>query len=143
MTETLDHPATATATPQATMSELVSGILGDAQNLVRQQVVMLRSELKEDIRRSTSAAKYMGIGIGTASVGGLFLAVAVVHLLAWLMPTLPIWACWAIAGGLLVAGGLVLLVVGKRIFDSFNPLPDKTFNALQENVSWITTKHPN
>jgi len=36
-------------------------------------------------------------------------------------------------------GGLIALFAGKRIFDSFNPLPDKTFNALQENLSWNTT----
>jgi Putative Actinobacterial Holin-X, holin superfamily III len=145
MPDTLTLPTntpTPTDAPQPTMSELVAGILTDAQTLVRQQAVMLRAELKEDIRRTSSAAQYMGVGAATAGLGGLFLAVALVHLLAWLVPSLPYWAAWAITGGLLVAGGLVAIYLGKAAFQRFNPLPDKTLNALQENVSWITTKRP-
>jgi hypothetical protein len=126
---------------QPSLTELVSGIVTDAQTLLRQQVVMLRSEFREDMRRTKEAAKYMGIGATVATVGTLFLLVALVYLLQWLTaPHLPEWACWAIVGGVLAVGGLIAMYAGKRIFDSFNPLPDKTANALQENVSWITSR---
>ena len=126
---------------QPSLTDLVSGIVSDAQTLLRQQVVMLRSEFKEDMRRTKEAAKYVGIGAGVAAVGGLFLVVSLVYLLHWLAaPHLPEWACWGIVGGVLAVGGLIAMYVGKRIFESFNPLPDKTVNALQENVSWITNR---
>lgn len=133
---------TATATgDQPSLTDLVSGIVSDAQTLLRQQVVMLRSEFKEDMRRTKEAAKYIGLGATVAAVGGLFLVVSLVYLLLELTaPRLPEWACWAIVGGVLVGGGLIAMYVGKRIFESFNPLPDKTVNALQENVSWITNR---
>jgi len=128
------------ATPHPSATELVSGIVSDAQTLLRQQVVMLRAEMKEDMRRTKEAAKYMGFGATMAAVGGLFLLVGVVALLQWLAPGLPQWACWAIVGGVLVVGGLVAVYAGKRVFDSFNPLPDKTAHALQENLSWIANR---
>jgi hypothetical protein len=141
-TLTLSHP-TPTDTPQPSLTELVSGILTDAQTLVRQQADMLRAELKEDVRRTATAAQYMGVGAAAAALGGLFLCVALVELLAWLVPAMPYWAAWAIVGGLLVVGGVIAIYAGRAAFRRFNPLPDKTLNALQENVSWVTTKHPN
>ena len=47
-------------------------------------------------------------------------------------------ASWGIIGGTVVVLGIIAAVVGGRILASYNPLPDKSFNALQENVSWIT-----
>jgi len=38
--------------------------------------------------------------------------------------------------------GVIGLLVGKRIFEHNNPLPDKTLHALEENLSWIA-KHRN
>ena len=36
--------------------------------------------------------------------------------------------------------GLIGLFAGRRIFQKNNPLPDKTLNALEENVSWIANR---
>lgn len=129
-----------TAAQQPSMTELVSGIVSDAQTLIRQQVAMLRTEIKEDMRRTKDAAKYMGLGAALAALGGLFLVISLVYLIQWLAPTLPLWACWAIVGGVLVVGGLIAAYAGKRIFDSFNPLPDKTAEALEENLTWIANR---
>jgi len=123
---------------QPTMTELVSGILNDAQTLIRQQLDMLRVEFKEDLRRTKDAVKYIGVGIGLLTVGTLFLTISLVFLLKWLVPQLPDWACWAIVGGVITGLGVAAVYAGKRIFDSFNPLPDKSMHALQENVTWLT-----
>ena len=129
-----------TVTHQPSMTELVSGIVSDAQTLIRQQVSMLRTEIKEDMRRTKEAAKYMGFGAGLAALGGLFLVISLVYLLNWLAPALPEWACWAIVGGVLFVGGAGAMYAGKRIFDSFNPLPDKSAQALEENLTWIANR---
>jgi hypothetical protein len=135
-TNTLPTP-TQTATGQPTLSELVSGILSDAQRLFRQQVDMVRAEVKEDLRKTRQAAQYLGIGVGIATLGLIHLTVAAVYLLNYLAPDLPLWACWAIVGGVAAVAGGVAIYAGTRILAENNPLPDKSFNALTENVSWI------
>src|SRR5262249_11004470 len=99
------------------------------------------AEVREDIRRTKSAIKYLGLGAIGVLVGALFLLVAAPLVLNWLF-NLPSFAGWAIIGGTLLILGAIALFVGKRAFDHFNPLPDKTLNALEENLSWIT-KHRN
>jgi len=124
--------------PSPSVTELVSGIINDAEKLFKQQVEMVRVEVRDDLRRTKEAAQYIGVGIGITAVGGLFLMIALVFLLKSLVPSLPEWACWAIVGGVFLIGGVVVAYVGKRIFDSFNPLPDQSAEALQENISCLT-----
>jgi hypothetical protein len=48
------------------------------------------------------------------------------------------WASWAITGGIFVALGTALASTSYILLERFNPLPHKTFNALQENLKWKT-----
>lgn len=141
MTETtpregLDRGAPAT---QSSLTDLVSGILSDAQTLIKQQATMLRAEIKEDFRRTGDVAKYMSVGAVLATLGGLFLLIGLVHTLHYFVPTLDISACWCIFGALMIAAGVAAMYAGKRILARYNPLPDKTLNALEENLTWKTT----
>src|SRR5262245_4139712 len=146
----IDTPATTTehnrqalntSSPDSppTLTELVSGIAEDAQRLIQQQYQMLRAEVKEDIRRTKSALTYMSAGIVASLIGVVFLVVALPLLLNWTF-NLPDWAGWAIIGILMLLLGIVGLFAGRRIFEKYNPLPDKTLNALEENLSWIANR---
>jgi hypothetical protein len=139
MTETTSRLGTAEQTASPSLSELVSGILNDAQHLIKQQANMLRAELREDFRHSSDVAKYMSVGAVLTTIGALFLSIGLVFLLNWLVPTLPLWACWAIFGAVYVAAGVAAIIAGRRILDTYNPLPDKTLTALEENLTWKTT----
>src|SRR3954463_11065278 len=130
-----------TANPPAgepTVTQLVSGIAEDAQRLITQQYQMLRAEVKEDIRRTKTALAYMSVGIVGSLLAVGFLAVSLPHMLndALNLEAHP-WVGWLIVGGVLLVVGLIGLFAGKRIFEKNNPLPDKTLNALEENLSWI------
>lgn len=121
---------------ESTLTQLVSGIADDAQRLIQQQYLMLRAEIREDIKRTTAAMKYLGVGAACFVIGSVFFLISLPLLLNWLF-SMPSWAGWMIiACTMLVAGGIALYV-GKRMFNKFNPLPDKTLNALEENFSWI------
>ena len=50
-----------------------------------------------------------------------------------------LWASWGITGGVFLLVGVALAITSYILLERFNPLPDKTFNALQENLSWQTT----
>jgi hypothetical protein len=124
---------------EPTLTELVSGIADDAQRLIHQQYQMLRAEIKEDVRRTKSALAYMGFGAAATAVGLVFLVVALPLLINWAFDLAP-WVGWAIIGGVMLVLGIIGLLVGRRIFQKNNPLPDKTLNALEENVSWIANR---
>jgi len=61
-----------------------------------------------------------------------------VHLLGWLVPTMPLWVCYLIIGGAVSALGAVLTGVGWHQFHSFHPLTSETVEALKENLEWKT-----
>jgi len=125
---------------QQSLTELVSGIVSDAQQLFRQQIDMVKAEVKEDVRKTKQTALAFAAGGTLIALGVVLLAVSLVYLLNYLVPTLPLWACWAIVGGVITLLGAVACYVGTRVMASYNPLPDKSLNALQENVSWITNR---
>jgi hypothetical protein len=127
------------------VTSLVKGIVNDVGDLIKQEFRFARTELRTDLRRTGKASKFLAIGIFVALLGLGVLILMLVHLLHWLTsPTyadpagLPLWACHAIVGGLLAGSGTVLILVGKKKFDSFNPLPDQTAKTLKENLEWIT-----
>ena len=130
-------PATNNTPTAPTVSGLVSGILDDAQTLVKQQIEMLKAEVREDFRRSKRAAEFGAVGIVCATVGSLGLVTAVAYLLHEQFQ-FAMWASWGIVGGAFTILGIALGVTSYLLLERFNPLPDKTFSALQENLSWKT-----
>jgi hypothetical protein len=118
------------------LSVLVTGILNDAQELFRQQVTLVRHEVRADFRKTKEAAVPLAIGLWLVLLGSILLSVTVALLLQ--AAGLDLWACFAIVGGVVALVGGVLFYVGKKKFDSFNPLPDESAKALQENLEWIT-----
>jgi uncharacterized membrane protein YqjE len=142
MTETdippTPRPAEASAPTGPTMTELVRGILDDVQRLAKQQIDMAKAEFHEDLRRSKRATEFGGLGIVLMTIGGLALVACLVFVLHE-QYALSMWASSLIIGGALLAIGLALGYTAVTLFESFNPLPDKTFHALQENLTWKTS----
>ncbi len=129
-----DTNAPPAAAPQ-TMTGLVSGIVSDAQTLLRQQADMLKAELKEDFTRSKRAAEFGALAIVFATVGALGLVTALAHVLSEQFQ-IHMSTAWAIVGGVFAAIGIACGAFSYILLERFNPLPDKTFNALKENVTW-------
>lgn len=120
----------------ASVTQLVSGIVSDAQDLMKQQLALFRAEMKEDIRKTKEATISLACGALVLLLGVVLLLFMCVHGLeaatGW-----PEWVCFGIIGGLLAAGGGILVWLGLARFKSFNPLPDESAQALAENVRWI------
>lgn len=129
-----------TEAPSYSVTSLVGGIVGDAQDLLRQQLALFRAEIKDDFRRTTGIVLIILSGGFVAAIGCTLLCFMCVHLLASLAPALPLWACFGIVG---VCAGLVggaTAYLGIAQFKTFNPLPDESVQALQENVTWIKNR---
>jgi len=123
--------------PEPNLSKLVTGILNDAQELFRQQVTLVRHEIKEDFRKTKEAAAPLALGLWLAVLGSIVFSAAVALFLTEVV-RLPSWVSFALVGGVVGLVGGVLCYVGKKKFESFNPLPEKSAEALKENLEWIT-----
>lgn len=142
MATNVQGPPEAHAPPEPNVTTLVSGIISDAQELFKQQVALLRLELRSDLHKTAQAAGALAIGAGVLAIAVLLLIISLVYLLAWLAPSLPLWACFAIVGGSFALLGVALMFAGARKFQSINPLPSQSLEALTENLQWRTNQNP-
>lgn len=138
-------PATTPPPSDASMTSLVAGIVGDAQELLKQQLALFQAEIKDDLQKTKEAAISLAIGAGVAVVGGLLLCFMLVHLIDWAVPALggpalPLWVSFGLVGGAFTLVGGAFVYAGIRKFRSFNPLPDQSVDAMKENVQWIVNR---
>lgn len=118
------------------MTALVTGIINDSQELMKQQLALFKSELRRDLARAQEAGTALAIGIATMALGGVVLAFMLAHLLNWALET-PTWAGFGLVGGALAVLGLVLFLLGRNQLAALNPLPDETVRAVKENMQWL------
>lgn len=123
---------------EPSLTSLVSGIIGDFQELIKQQLALFKAEVASDFRKTREASATLAAGLVALLFGCGLLCLMTVHLLGWLVPTMPLWVCYLIVGGAVFAVGAVLTGVGWKQFHSFNPLPDQTVEAMKENLEWKT-----
>jgi len=120
------------------LTHLVSGIVTDTQELMKQQWQLLRHEVREDVRKTKEASAALVLGAALVAAGSLLLCHLLVYFVSWLMPTWPLWVCFGIVGLPIVLVGIALLFAAFNKLKSLNPLPDESAQALKENVRWIT-----
>ncbi|HTU19226.1 MAG TPA: phage holin family protein [Gemmataceae bacterium] len=124
---------------QPSMTHLMSGILTDVQQLIAQQMHLLRLEIREDLDKARTGAIFLGAGLGVTAVGGLLLCVMLPLLLTWLTGW-PEWVCFCIFGivFLFVGGGASYAAMKK--FQSAASLPETTA-TLKENVTCLLRRN--
>jgi Putative Actinobacterial Holin-X, holin superfamily III len=140
---TTDMPMT-TETP---MTNVMGGIVDDFQKLMTQQVALLRAEVKRDWDKTKMAMCPIAAGAALGLVALLQLGIAAgLGIYAAASPAgidparIPMWGCFALAGLAFGVVSGVLLAIGTRAFQSFNPLPDETIEAFEKNLqSFVTT----
>jgi len=123
---------------EPSLTNLVKGVIDDVQSLTKQEFALLKQELKEDMTKTRKAAMPMVVGLIVAFIGVLLLGHGLALLLNWIFPGLPVWAAYTIVGVLIVGAGGALFFAGEKQFEKFNPLPDRSLEALKENVECLT-----
>jgi Putative Actinobacterial Holin-X, holin superfamily III len=120
------------------LAPLITGIINDAQVLIRQQLTLFQSEVKNDLGKTRDAAIPLMSGVAVSLLAGFFLFMAAAHLLVWFWPNLPLFGAYGIVGLVFGLVGGSLVFVGKSKFDAFNPFPEKAVEGLEDNVQWTT-----
>jgi Putative Actinobacterial Holin-X, holin superfamily III len=125
-------------------TKLVGGILDDFQDLIRQQFALIKAECLSDWQKTKEIGLLLCLSLVPAGSGTILLAFMLAHLLHWLtMPagsdpaSVPLWACYGIAGAILLGIGAALFVLGLRRLQSLNPLLGESAKSLEENVHWL------
>src|SRR5262249_13590131 len=86
----------------------LKGIIDDALELMKHQVVMLKVEIRSDFRKVLWGVIPIGIGIAPLLLSLVMLCFALVHLIHWATypagtvadpASIPLWGCYAIVSG--------------------------------------------
>lgn len=141
MTTAYQNPSEQTAT------SLVTGIIDDLQELVKQQFQLARREVEQDVRKATQGALYFAISAGILFIGAIVSCFALAHLLHWAtspvdadLARFPLWACYGIVGIALLAIGGVLAYVGRMKFKTIDPVHNPATEALKDSIEWATNQ---
>jgi Flp pilus assembly protein TadB len=115
------------------VSELLQDIVTDVQQIIRSEVLLAKTELREKALRASKAGRLVAVGAVAALYAVGFLLLFCVYALAMAI------ASWAAA--LIVALGVgiaaaVLLRVGIKRMRQVSPTPQKTIEGMKENVRW-------
>jgi uncharacterized membrane protein YqjE len=113
-------------------SEVLHDIIGNIQDIIRAEVRLAKTEVREEISRARSGVLLLAIGTMAGIFCVLFILLAVLIALASLIPES--------AAALIVAFGLALCAVvtvtqGVRRLKRVEGTP-KTIASLKENVEW-------
>lgn len=125
--------------PEASVSSLVGGIVDDFRDLMRQELLLAREQIAQDLRKTREATLVWGLGIGTIFLGGIAFCLMLANLIhAATSPagsdpaTIPMWACHGIVGVLLSLGGAAGMVAGQKKFDSIHLVNKQIDKAIKE-----------
>jgi len=112
---------------------LLAGVVKDLQELVRAEIALAKTEMKED-------AQVAGKAVGAMVVGGLIGLVGFVFLMGaamWALAlVLPLWASALIVGGVLAAVAAALAMWGKKELAATDLAPERTIETLKEDQRW-------
>jgi len=142
MATEVQHPPT-----DQSLSSLVTGIVSDFQDLVKQQLLLTRKEIEADLRKSAEAASLWVAGMVTLLLSGFTACLMLAQLIHWLASppgtdpaSVPLWVCYLIVCAVLVTVGWCLMLAGRKAFQTVHPLENPATEALKENVEWLTNQ---
>ena len=136
-----EHAALDTHTNDNTVSELISGLINDAQQLVHREIDLAKREVAIEVDKVKQGAVALGIGAGLAVIGALLLG----HMLVYLVQTLTdlsLWVSYLIVGAIFAIGGGLLLMQGIKRMKDVDPVPRETIESVKEDIQWIKEQNP-
>ncbi len=126
-----------TSPPDQSVTHLVSGIIDDAHELLRQQIALFKHEVQQDLKRAKKMSISFAASCIVCAVAGLMLSLMLVYLLSWAAPGLPLWVCFGIVAAAFAGMGAGLFFFGKEKLDEIVP-PEESLKAMKENLQWTT-----
>jgi uncharacterized membrane protein YqjE len=117
------------------LGDTVTGLIQDLQEIVRGEVQLAKTELKEDASTLGKAVGMIAAAAFLGLVGFIFLMWGVTYLLN---KSLEMWLSAGIVGVVLLIIAAILGMVGKNQMQAANLKPDKTIESVKEDKEWAS-----
>jgi hypothetical protein len=134
---------------EQSVTSLLSGIVSDIQDLIKQQMRLTRQEIETDLHKSKEAASFLAAGWAICYIALFAVCLMLAHLFHWLgapvnadTAALPMWGSYALAAALFLLGGGVMIVIGRKKLEAIGTPLHETAQALKENIEWKTKTSP-
>jgi len=118
------------------ITDLVGRIAEDAGRLIGQQIDLLTTEVKDELRKAAGSASQVAAGGGLTAVAGIMSGMMLAHLLNR-ATGLPLWCAYGTVAGALGAAGAALLKSGGAGLAQVDLVPPHATQAVKENLSWL------
>jgi uncharacterized membrane protein YqjE len=118
----------------ASFAELVQNVISDVQGLIRSEIRLAKTEIKEDASATGRASTLLAGGVVLAFYAIGFLLLTVVYALATAMAD---WLAALIVGVVVAVVAGVLLMVGYQRIKQVNFKPEQTVDTVKEDVEWV------
>jgi cytochrome c biogenesis protein CcdA len=115
-------------------AEVVDDLFHNLQTIVRAEVRLAKSEIREEADKARVAATLTGVG---AILGISALAMVLVAGVAALSEVMPVWAAALVIGAVLVAAAGILLSAGVRRFRNVRAVPQRAMDHLKGDIQWV------
>ena len=128
-------------TNDTSVSELIGGLVADAQELVHREIDLAKREVAIEVDKVKQGAIALGIGAGVAIIGALLLG----HMLVYLVQALTglsLWVSYLIVGAVFAIVGGLLLMQGIKRMQDVDPVPRETIESVRKDVQWIKEQNP-
>jgi|SRR5579871_6450801 len=118
---------------ERTIADVLRDIGGNIQGIVRAEMILARSELKEEGRKAFAGSTMLLVGALVGFLGFAFLMLTCVFALELVLPA---WAAALIVGGVLVICSGIAASIGRERLKKVR-MPDKTMQTMKEDVEWM------
>ena len=118
---------------QQSVGELISGLIQDLQAMVRAEIRLARTEIRDDARAAARGVATIGAGALIGLTGFIFLMLGVTYLLDEVM---PLWLAAAIVGAVLAVIAAICVYAGRNQLRAADFTPEQTIDTLKEDREW-------
>lgn len=117
---------------------LIKGLLDDARDLIREELQLVRAEIREEVSALGTVAVAFAVAAVVGLVGAMLLSVALGGALAYVLRW-PSWAGYGVVSLLLLAGGWALCLFARARLRGIRAIPNTTA-TMKENLAWMQNK---
>jgi uncharacterized membrane protein YqjE len=123
------------ATPQTqrSVSDVLQDIVGNLQQIIRNEFRLARVEIEEKAARAKQPATILASGVVIGLYGFGFLLLALVYVLSLVIAP---WLAALLVGVVLAIAAAILVASGRNGLKQVDPVPEKTVQTVKENVQW-------